>query len=101
MARESELLTHPDKPLGRVVLIPPNGVAVVHGKLVVEVVVTFANGDERRCKVIPGSMLVIERRFSKPVGKGIDAESRLNKTLRIDSFMHVEKETVRDGRSTT
>jgi hypothetical protein len=77
MARKSKLLAHPDKPLGRVVLIPPDGVTVVHGKLVVEVVVTFANGDERCCKVIPGSMLVIERCFSKPVGEGINAESGL------------------------
>jgi len=77
MARKSELLAHPDKPLGRVVLIPPNGVAVVHGELMVEVVITFANRDECCCKVIPGSMLVIERCFSKPVGEGIDAKSRL------------------------
>lgn len=77
MACQSELLAYPDKPLGRVVLIPPNGVAVVHRELVVEVVITFANGDKRCCKVIPGSMLVIERRFSKPMGEGIDAESRL------------------------
>ena len=77
MACKSHLLAHPDKPFGRVVLIPPDGVTVIHRELVMEIVVTFANGDERCGEVIPGSVLVIERCSSKPVGEGINTESGL------------------------
>jgi len=77
MTRKSELLARPDKPLGRIVLIPFDSVAVVHGKLVMEVVVTFANGDECSCKMVPGSMLVVEGCCSEPVGERVDAECGL------------------------
>jgi len=66
--RKAELLAYPDEPLGGIVLIPPDGVTVVHGKLVVEIVVTFANGNESSDKMVFGRMLIIERRVSKPMG---------------------------------
>jgi len=77
MARKSKLLAHPDEPLGRIVLIPLDSVAVVHWELVVEVVVTFANGDECSRKVVPGGMLIVEGSSSEPVGERVNAECGL------------------------
>ena len=75
--REPEFLAGGDKPLGRVVLVPLDGVAVVHGELVVEVVVTLADGDEGGDHVVAGSVLVIEGSLAEPMGKGVDTERRL------------------------
>ena len=44
VAGKTELLAYPDEPLRGVVLVPFDGIAVVHRELVVEVVVTFTNG---------------------------------------------------------
>ena len=77
MASETELLHNPDKPLGRVILVPLDGVTVVHGELVVEVVVTFADSDESGDHVVARSVLVIEGSLAEPVSERVDAESRL------------------------
>jgi len=45
MTGKSDLLASPDKPFGRIVLVPFDGISVVHGELMMEVVVAFANGD--------------------------------------------------------
>ena len=47
VARKPERGAHPDEPLGGVVLVPPDRVAVVHRKLVVEVVISLAHREER------------------------------------------------------
>ena len=39
---ETELLPDPDRPLGGIILMPFDGVAVIRGKLMVEVVVTLS-----------------------------------------------------------
>jgi hypothetical protein len=44
---------------------------------VVEIVVAFTKRDYRSDGVITGSVLVVERRISKPVGQGIDAKCRV------------------------
>ena len=54
---ESYLLPEPDGPLGRIELIPGDGVAIVRGKLVVEIMVTLTSGDK-------SSEYVISRRVS-------------------------------------
>ena len=77
MARKAELLGNPDEPVGGVILVPLDGVTVVHGELVVEVMVTLSDGDKCGDEVIPGSVFVIERSFTKPVSQGVDAERRL------------------------
>ena len=77
MASETELLHDPDEPLSRVILVPLDGVTVVHGELVVEVVVTLADGAERGDHVVARGVLVVEGGLTKPVGKGVDAEGRL------------------------
>lgn len=74
MASETELLADPDEPFGRVILIPLDGVSVVHGELVVKVVVTLADGDESGGKVVAGCVLVIKGRLPEPVGERVDAE---------------------------
>ena len=64
MRRQPELLAHPDEPLGGIVLVPLDRVAVVHGELVVEVVVPFADGDEGGDEVVARGVLVVERGFA-------------------------------------
>ena len=88
MASETELLHNPDEPLGRVILVPLDGVTVVHGELVVEVVVAFTNSAECGDHVITRGVLVIERRLPEPVGKGVDAESRLY-ACSVTSHAHI------------
>jgi hypothetical protein len=61
------LLAYPDEPFGGIVLIPSDGITVVHGELMVEIVVTFANGDECSDKMVLGCVLIIERRVPKPM----------------------------------
>lgn len=78
MAREAELLHHPDEPLRRVVLVPLDRVAVVARELVVEVVVPLADGAERGDQVVARRVLVIEGRFAEVVCEGVHAERRLS-----------------------
>lgn len=74
---KAELLPGPDAPLGRVVLVPDDGVTVVGGEFVMEVVVSFAERDESRNDVVTGTVAVIERLLAKPVGKTVDTEGGL------------------------
>ena len=77
VAGETEFRADPDEPLRRVVLVPLDGVTVVHGELVVEVVVTFTDSDESSDHVVARSVLVIEGSLAEPVSERVDAESRL------------------------
>jgi hypothetical protein len=74
---EAELAPQPDGPLGGVVLVPFDSVAVVGGKLVVEVVVTLTESDKSGDDVITGRVAVVEGLVTKPVGKRVDAEGGL------------------------
>jgi hypothetical protein len=77
MARETEDAADADEPLGWVVLVPLDGITVVGGELVVEVVVSLADRNECGDDVVSGSVLVIERSLSKPVSERVDAEGRV------------------------
>ena len=88
MAREADLLAGPDEPLGRVVLVPLDCVAVVHRELVVEVVVALADGDERGDEVVARGVLVVERRVAEPVRERVDAECGL-----VSRSGHIVEET--------
>lgn len=74
---EANPLPESDSPLGGIVLPPLNGVAVVGRELVVEVVVTLTESDEGSDEVVTRRVAVIEGLVTKPVGKGVDAESSL------------------------
>jgi hypothetical protein len=60
MRRETEPRHGSDEPFGGVVLVPFDGVTVIHGKLMMEVVVSLADGHESREDVITRSVLVIK-----------------------------------------
>ena len=77
MASETEPGADGDEPLGGVVLVPSDGVTVVHGELVVEVVVAFTDGGESGDEVVTRSVLVVEGRLAEPVGERVDTEGRL------------------------
>jgi hypothetical protein len=77
MTRKSDCLASVDEPLGRIILIPLDSVAVVHGELVVEVVVSLTNSGESGEDMVSRSMFVIEGAISEPVRKRINAESGL------------------------
>jgi hypothetical protein len=74
---EAELLPGPDHPLGGVVLVPLDGVAVVGGELVVEVVVALSEGDQCSDNVIARGVAVVEGLVAEPVGQRVDAEGGL------------------------
>lgn len=69
MACQSNVLTDPDEPLGRVILVPFDSVPIVHGELVVEVMIALANGNKSGDDVIAGCMLVVEWCLAKPMGE--------------------------------
>lgn len=68
----------PDEPLGGVVLEPLDSVSEVLRELMVEVVVTFANSAKSSNDMVSRRVLVVEGLLTKPVGKRVDTESRLN-----------------------
>lgn len=74
VGRETELVADPYEPLGRIVLIPLDSIAVVHRELVVEVVVPLAVCDERGDHMVARGVLVVKRRLPEPVCKGVDTE---------------------------
>ena len=78
MACQTDRLHDPDEPLGGVILVPFDRVAVIHGELVVEVVITFTNRDESSDHVVTRSVLVIEWRVTKPVSEGVHTEGGLS-----------------------
>ena len=84
---EAELLPDPDVPLGGVVLVPLDGVAVVGGELVVEVVVSLTKGDEGSDDVVTGRVAVIEGLVTDPVGERVDAEGGLLNDENLHSFV--------------
>lgn len=74
---EAELLPHPDAPLGGIILMPCDGIAVIGRELVVEVVVTFSEGDDGSDEMITGRVAVVEWLVTEPVSKRVDAEGCL------------------------
>jgi hypothetical protein len=74
---ETHLLPHPDGPLGRVILVPLDSVAVVGGELVVEVVVALAESDKSGDDMVTRAVAVVEGLVAEPVGKGVDTEGGL------------------------
>jgi hypothetical protein len=77
MGGQSENVHRLDEPLGWVVLPPPDSVPVVHGELVVEVVVTFTDGDKSGDQVVARTVLVIEGGLSEIMSQGVNSERRV------------------------
>ena len=77
MRREAEPRHGSDEPFGGVVLVPFNSVTVIHRELMMEVVISFANGYKCGDKVVTRSVFVIEWGLSEIVCKTVDAECRL------------------------
>lgn len=101
---EAEHLPEVDGPLGRVILPPLNGVSVVGGELVVEVVVTLTESNESSDEVITGRVAVVKRLVTEPVSQGVDTESSLlneadTQDTAVDKATHpvVEQETTEEG----
>lgn len=77
VAGKSEQGVYGNEPLGRVVLVPLDRIPVVHGELVMEVVVTFTDGNERGDNMVAGRVLVVKWSVTEIMRKGVHAESRL------------------------
>ena len=75
---QADLFHSPDEPFGGIVLMPFDGVPVVHGELVVEIVITLSNGDKSSDHMITGGVLVVERSFTEPMSERVDTEGRLS-----------------------
>lgn len=79
MASKTDFLARPDEPFSGVVLIPPDGISVVHRELMMEIVVAFTNSSKSGGEMIAGSVLVIERSLAEPVSQRVDTESGLER----------------------
>ena len=75
---QTKFLHRPDKPFGRIILVPFNGVPVIHRELVVKIMITLSNGDEGSDHMIAGSVLVIKRSLTKPMSERVDTKGRLS-----------------------
>ena len=81
--KHPEVLSEPQarhgryEPLRRIVLVPLDGVPVVHRELVVEVVVPLPEREERGEEVVSRRELVVVCRLAQPVGDGVDGECGL------------------------
>lgn len=71
---ETEKIANPDEPLCGVVLVKEDGIAVVLGELVVEVVVTFSKGDEGGDEVIARGVTVVKGGIAEVVSEAVDAK---------------------------
>ena len=80
VASQSKLGTNPNEPLRGVILVPLDGIPIVHGELMMEVVVALTDGDECSDEVIPGSVFVVERCLTEPMSERVDAECRLRRS---------------------
>jgi len=74
---QAKLLPGPDSPFCRVILMPFDSVAVIRRELVVEVVVTFSEGNECSNDVITWGIAVIEGLITEPMCQGVNTESSL------------------------
>ena len=64
---KTKLLPQPDGPFGGIILPKLDGVAIIAGEFVVEIVVTFSKGDESREDVVTRRVAVVEWLVAKPV----------------------------------
>jgi hypothetical protein len=71
--------------------MPFDGIPVIHGELVVEIVIALTNGDESSDYMIAGCVLVVERCLTKPMGERVDTESRLSGTGESDRCCEYER----------
>ena len=69
MTGEAHSLANPNEPLGRVILVPLDGISVVHWELMVEIVIPFTDGDESSYGMVARSMLVVKRSLPEPVSE--------------------------------
>lgn len=74
---ETGLLPEPDGPLGGVILVPLDSIAVVGWELVVEVVVTLAKSHKSGDQVVTRRVAIIEWLVAEPVSQRVDAEGGL------------------------
>lgn len=61
---KTELCTCNDEPLCWIPLVPFDGIAIVHRKLMVKIVVSFPKSDESGKKVIARCQFIVKCRFS-------------------------------------
>lgn len=98
---KTELLPAPDRPLGGVILPPVQGVAVVGGELVVEVVVALTKRHQRGEDMVTRRVAVIKWLVAQPMGKRVDTEGGLlNEEDAEDASVDEATEEVVEGEAT-
>ncbi len=75
--RKAKLLPHPDRPFRRVVLPKFDGVTVVGGELMMEVVVALTESDESGDHMVTRRVAVVEWLITEPVSQRVDAKGGL------------------------
>ena len=74
---ETQVRAHRDEPFCRIILIPLDGISIVHRELVMKIVIPFSESNKSSDKMVPRGQFIIERRLPEPVRDGIDAKNRL------------------------
>lgn len=74
MTGQADLLAAPNEPLGGIILVPLDGITVIHRELMMEIMIPLADGNERSKEMVAWCMLVVEWRRSKPVSDGVDTK---------------------------
>lgn len=98
---ETELLPAPDRPLGRVVLPPVQGVAIVGWEFVVEVMISLAKSHQCGKDMVTRRVAVIKGLVTQPMGKGVDTEGGLlNEEDAEDASVYEATEEVVEGKAT-
>ena len=80
MCREPKPLKDPDPPFRWIILIPFDGVSVIHGKLMMEIVVALSKSYDCGYEVIAWGMFVIVRSLPYPMSERVDAKDGLRDT---------------------
>ena len=75
--RNPELAKQEDKPLCRIVLIPNNRIAIIAGKLMMEIMIPLAHRNQRSKHMIPRTPTIVKRLLANPMRKTVHAERSL------------------------
>lgn len=84
MSRRPKAGTSRNEPFCGIPLVPFDGVAIIHGELVMKVVISLAQSDDGGEKMISWRQLVVEGRFTQIMCEGIHTECGLQHARNVN-----------------
>jgi hypothetical protein len=74
VASKTDPAANANEPLGRIVLVPFDSIAIIGGELVMEIVVSFTDGNKCGQDVVARRVLIVEWSITEIMREGVDAE---------------------------